>query len=114
MITSYDTCRNSGTTETWANLNINIRTALLSKLKDDKSLIGDTFFWANVCTNNFEAISEELKGNYSQEDDLLDLHEAYLIDSVTQECNKTQSINFLVDESGSIGSDGFEMALHFL
>lgn len=39
------------------------------------------------------------------------LHSAYLIDSVTIPCNKEQSINFLVDESGSIGASNFQYAL---
>lgn len=42
------------------------------------------------------------------------MHAAYLIDSVTHVCNKDQSINFLVDESGSIGPVGFKTALEFL
>lgn len=46
--------------------------------------------------------------------DQIDLHAAYLIDSVTQKCNKLQSVNFLVDESGSIGAPGFQLALDFL
>lgn len=33
---------------------------------------------------------------------------------MTQKCNKTQSINFLVDESGSIGAASFVMAIEFL
>ena len=37
-----------------------------------------------------------------------------MIDSVTQTCNKIQSVNFLVDESGSIGALNFEMARQFL
>jgi endonuclease IV len=42
------------------------------------------------------------------------LHASYLIDAVTQKCNKQQSINFLVDQSGSIGAPGFQLALDFL
>lgn len=37
-----------------------------------------------------------------------------MIDSVTQKCNKEQSVNFLVDESGSIGSGPFQLAKDFL
>lgn len=37
-----------------------------------------------------------------------------MIDAVTQKCNKLQSVNFLVDESGSIGAAGFQLALDFL
>lgn len=33
---------------------------------------------------------------------------------MTQKCNKLQSVNFLVDESGSIGATGFKLALDFL
>lgn len=42
------------------------------------------------------------------------LHAAYLIDSVTQQCTKVQSVNFLVDQSGSIGLPNFQLALQFL
>ena len=42
------------------------------------------------------------------------MRSAYLIDSVTIRCNKYQSVNFLVDESGSIGASNFQYALKFL
>jgi len=42
------------------------------------------------------------------------LRSSYLIDAVTQKCNKYQSINFLIDESGSIGSANFALTLNFL
>lgn len=77
-------------------------------------MLGDTTFWYKVCINDFAAISEEIKLNMTDKVHTLELHEAYLIDSVTQECNKYQSINFLVDESGSIGLPGFQLALYFL
>ena len=33
---------------------------------------------------------------------------------MTQKCNKYQSINFLIDQSGSIGSANFNLTLNFL
>jgi len=42
------------------------------------------------------------------------LRSAYLIDSVTGVCEKYQSVNFLVDESGSIGVVNFNLVLGFL
>ena len=45
---------------------------------------------------------------------MINLHNSYLIDSVTLQCNKYQSINFLVDHSASINADAFDLALDFL
>lgn len=59
-------------------------------------------------------MSDYLKGQYRTTNQLYNLRTAYLIDSVTQRCNKYQSVNFLVDESGSIGAAGFQLALDFL
>ena len=111
MVTVYDLCRDHGNTVQWDSLNINIRTAILSKLKENEGLLGDSEFWAQVCLNNFEAVSDELKLEYEGSDDQVDLHAAYLIDSVTQQCDKYQSVNFLVDESGSITAPGFALCL---
>lgn len=59
-------------------------------------------------------MSDYLKDQYRKTNQLYNLRSAYLIDSVTQRCNKLQSVNFLVDESGSIGAPGFQLALSFL
>ena len=37
-----------------------------------------------------------------------------MIDAVTQKCSKFQSINFLIDESGSIGLGNFNLTINFL
>ena len=63
VIAKYDACRNQRATDSWENLNPNIKKALLSKIHDEKSLISGTKFWKNVCFNNFKAISQELKTN---------------------------------------------------
>lgn len=59
-------------------------------------------------------MSEYLKDQYRKTNQLYFLRSAYLIDSVTQRCNKHQSVNFLVDQSGSIGAPSFKLALDFL
>lgn len=59
-------------------------------------------------------MSNYLKEQYKKTDKLHYLRSAYLIDSVTQRCNKYQSVTFLVDESGSIGSANFQLARDFL
>jgi hypothetical protein len=71
-------------------------------------------FWTAYLLNNFTPMSTELKTSYTQLNCRECLHSAYLIDSVTSTCNKYQSINFLVDESSSIGSSSFSSALSFL
>jgi len=59
-------------------------------------------------------MSDYLKDQYRKTNQLYFLRSAYLIDSVTQRCNKHQSVNFLVDQSGSIGASSFKLALDFL
>lgn len=59
-------------------------------------------------------MSTYLKEQYTTTNQLYFLRSAYLIDSVTQRCNKYQSVNFLVDESGSIKASNFQLALDFL
>lgn len=100
---------------TWANLNINIKTAVLEMAKYNMNVnyLASTF-WNNFLFNNWVDMSNELKANNSQNTCPECLHSAYLIDSVTTRCNKYQSINFLVDESGSIGSSAFQYAKTFL
>lgn len=99
----------------WADLNINIKTAVLemAKYNINSNFIGSTF-WTYFLFNNFLMMSNELKANHSTYNCPECLHSAYLIDSVTTRCNKYQSINFLVDESGSIGSGPFQYAKDFL
>ena len=55
-----------------------------------------------------------LKTTHSTSTCLECLHSAYLIDSVTTRCNKHQSVNFLVDQSGSVGAVAFQSNLDFL
>lgn len=71
-------------------------------------------FWSNFQFNNWAQMSSELKDQYTSQACLECLRSAYLIDSVTIRCNKYQSVNFLVDESGSIGAINFQFALDFL
>lgn len=73
-----------------------------------------SIFWDDFKFNNFTEMSDYLKDQFRKTNQLYFLRSAYLIDSVTQRCNKRQSVNFLVDESGSIGAPGFQLALDFL
>lgn len=83
---------------TWANLNINIKTAVveMAKYSMNQNFLGGTF-WKNFLFNNWAAMSSELKASDANNSCPECLHSAYLIDSVTTRCNKYQSINFLVD-----------------
>jgi len=73
----------------WANLNINIKTAVLemAKYNMNSNFIGSTF-WTNFLFNNFKLMSSELKSNYTQYNCPECLHSAQLIDSVTTTCDK--------------------------
>jgi len=42
-------------------------------------------------------MSDYLKQQYNKTNELYYIRSAYLIDSVTQRCNKYQSVSFLVD-----------------
>jgi hypothetical protein len=103
------------TAPTWANLNINIKTAVveMAKYNMNQNFLGGTF-WNSFLFNNWVSMSSELKTNNSQNGCPECLHSAYLIDSVTTRCNKYQSVSFLVDESGSVGSTAFQYAKSFL
>ena len=99
----------------WANLNINIKTAVLEMAKYNMNvnfLAGS--FWNNLLFNNWPSMSSELKTSNVNNSCPECLHSSYLIDSVTTRCNKYQSISFLVDESGSIGASAFQYAKSFL
>lgn len=76
-------------------------------LKKYPSWIGSGELWNCVLRNDFIAVSTHIKTSYESTGSLEELHASYLIDSVTIECDKRQSINFLVDQSGSIGQTNF-------
>ena len=82
-------------------------------IKEDKTLLSGPF-WDDFKANNFTEMASYLKDKFRETDKLYYQRSAYLIDSVSKRCNKYQSVNFLVDESGSIGPGPFRMALDFL
>ena len=71
-------------------------------------------FWDDFRWNNFTEMTTFLKDKFRETDKLYYQRSAYLIESVSKRCNKYQSVNFLVDESGSIGAGPFRLALDFL
>ncbi len=85
----------------------------MAKYNMNKDFLGSSF-WNNFLFNNWADMSSELKAEHSSTGCPECLHSAYLIDSVTTTCNKYQSINFLIDESGSVGNTAFKNALSFL
>lgn len=97
----------------WIDINVNIKTAICEVVKED-SLLLYSVFWDDLRYNNFTEMSDYLKEKFRTTNKLYYLRSAYLIDSVTQRCNKLQSVNFLVDQSGSVGIDSFNLALKFL
>jgi len=100
---------------TWSSLNINIITSVLEIAKIHmNNNIYTTSFWNYFLDNNWAAMSSDLKASYVSNQQQEYLHSAYLIDSVTTEVNKYQSINFLADESSTIGSSNFNHITAFL
>ncbi len=110
--TKYAAEKKNGT-KTWAALNINIKTAILMVVKEDSTCLANQF-WAAFTTNTFSDMSDYLKNQFDLTNQLYYLRSSYLIDSVTKKCNKVQSVNFLVDESGSIQAANFVFAKQFL
>lgn len=108
LVTQYDAARDGATTKAWTALNINIRTAVLYMVRSYPSWMGSGTFWTHLIANNFTQVSSTIKKSYESTKQLEELHASYLIDSVTIPCNKHQSVNFLVDQSGSIGQTNFE------
>ena len=99
----------------WSALNINIITSVLEVAKMHMNdNIFTTPFWGYFLSNNWAGMSSDLKANYSSNRQQEYLHCAYLIDSVTTPANKYQSINFLADESSTIGSSNFNRITAFL
>lgn len=101
----------------WAEVNINIKTAVIEMVKYNMNTdYLASAFWNNFLANSWSSMSSELYTNHTNTNYTCPecLRSAYLIDSVTIPCNKEQSINFLVDESGSIGAANFQYALQFL
>jgi hypothetical protein len=114
-LTTYYNANKASYATAWADLNINIKTAVIEmgKYWMNTDYYGGTF-WSNFQYNSWAAMSTELKTNYVNNNCLECLRSAYLIDSVTIRCNKYQSVNFLVDQSGSIGASNFQYALKFV
>lgn len=53
VINQYNADRDILATKTWGDININIRTAVLSKLQDTPALLGNSVLWTKVCLNEF-------------------------------------------------------------
>lgn len=118
LVTNLSTIYNSNKASyalSWVDVNINIKTAVIEMAKYymNTNFLGGTF-WNNFLFNNWELMSNELKNTNQANSCPECLHSSYLIDSVTTRCNKYQSINFLVDQSGSIGAGPFQYAKDFL
>ena len=84
------------TSKSWADINVNIRTAISEVMKEDKTLLSGAF-WDDFRWNNFTEMANYLKDKFRETDKLYYLRSSYLIDSVSKRCNKYQSVNFLVD-----------------
>ena len=99
----------ANSTSNWTELNINIKTAVIEMAKHymNEDFTGGTF-WNAFLINDWPTMSNNLKSVHSSSACLECLRSAYLIDSVTTRCNKHQSVNFLVDQSGSVGSTAFQ------
>ncbi len=53
ITTYYNLDRNVNTTTIWSSLNINIRTAILSKFKANATMIRNSTLWTKVVNNQW-------------------------------------------------------------
>lgn len=65
-------------TRTWADLNINVKTAVSEIIKEDKSLLSSGF-WDDFKYNNFSEMSDYLKSEFRKTNELTYLRSAYMI-----------------------------------
>lgn len=61
LTTAYNSDRISNSTMAWTSININIRTAILSKFKTNKTMIRNSTMYDKLIANDFRGISDELK-----------------------------------------------------
>jgi hypothetical protein len=58
ITTYYNLDRNVNTTYIWSSLNINIRTAILSKFKANTTMIRNSTLWTKVVNNQWVECSK--------------------------------------------------------
>ena len=52
--TAYEADRDSSNTSAWDAININIRTAILQKLKANKTMVRNSTMWTKVIQNQYK------------------------------------------------------------
>lgn len=73
--------------QNWADININIKTAVLQSLKESWAKIETgNILWQSFLTNDYRKMSDTLKDEYRVSNEKEKLHTAYLIDSVISTC----------------------------
>ena len=76
-------------------------------------------FWSSVIVNDWDRAVVELQGYYTSPtpDQILDVRRRYdeadIINAALEECTTSADVVFLLDESGSISSSDFTLALNF-
>ena len=107
----------------FASLSRGIRTAIVSVwyqlgYPDVKPTY--SMFWGFVTNNDWDNAVKELRNFYTNpnEQQLGDLrrrnNEADIIEATLAECNRSVDIVFLLDDSGSVGSENFHESLDFV
>ena len=114
LSTQYD-ANKAAASVNWANLNINIITAVLElgKLQMNGDFVGTTA-WTHLLSNDWPALSSDFMATYSSTNQSEYLHSAYLINSATTTYDKHQSISFLIDQSSTVGAANFASITTFL
>ena len=104
----------------FASLPRGIRTAIVSVWFQFGSPSAYPTFWGFVKRNDWDNAVKELRNFYYNPNDQQpgDLrrrnNEADIIESIVAECNRSVDILFLLDESGSVGSQNFHESLDFV
>ena len=97
-----------------------VRTAIVSVWFQFGSPATYPKFWRFVTRNDWDNAVNELRNFYAnpnnqQPGDLKRRNdEADIIESIVAECNRSVDLVFLLDESGSVGSDNFNESLDFV
>ena len=114
LSTTYNTNKQASSVA-WSSFNINLVTAILevAKLQMNDNF-QSTQFWSHLLDNNWSAMISDLQLNYSSTSRVEYLHSSYLVEAATTVYNKSQSVNFLVDQSATVGASNFANMKAFL
>jgi hypothetical protein len=105
----------AGSSLSWASLPTNIVTAVLevAKLQMNANFLASSA-WSLLLGNNWIGLASDFRASYGSLGKVEYLRCAYLVESVGVTYNKYQSVNFLADESATVGAGNFAQITAFL